>query len=100
MTLPGAPPLPLPGGPPPPPRGAPTGAITSDHQGGLLDHIRTAIMSLQHFAEQATDDQDIHTVTKCIVGLQSILADHAKGADAAMGTTPALKHVRQRTQGY
>jgi hypothetical protein len=29
---------------------APPGAITSDHSGGLLDFVRTAILSLQHFA--------------------------------------------------
>lgn len=86
----------------PPDRGAPAppGAVTSDHTGGLLDFIRTAIMSLQHFAEQTTDDVELAKVHKCIVGLQSILADHASGKDAALGMTPALKHVRRNTQGY
>jgi hypothetical protein len=92
------------GGPPadgggPPPASTP-GAVTSDHTGGNLDFIRTAIMSLQHFAEQTSDDQDLHTVHKCIVGLQGILAAHAKGKDAAMGMTPGLQHVRRATQGY
>ena len=36
-------------------------------------------MSLQHFAEQTTDDVELAKVHKCIVGLQSILADHASG---------------------
>ncbi len=87
----GAPPL----GP-----GAPPGAITSDHTGGMLDFIRTAIMSLQHFAEQTSDDVELAKVHKCIVGLQSILADHAQGKDKALGMTPALQHVRRSTQGY
>lgn len=34
-------------------------AITSDHTGGLLDFIRQAILSLQHFAEQTNDDQEL-----------------------------------------
>ena len=94
----------------PPPRGAPPlppqgrqlhpGAITSDSTGGALDFIRHAILSLQHFAEITTDDQELAKVHKCITALQSILADHAAGRDAAMGTTPALKHVRRSTQGY
>lgn len=75
------------------------GAVTSDHTGGLLDFIRTAIMSLQHFAEQTTDDVELAKVHKCIVGLQSILADHAQGKDKALGMTPALQHVRRSTQG-
>ena len=28
------------------------------------------------------------------------VADHASGKDAAMGVTPALKHVRRASQGY
>ena len=70
------------GGGPPPPDAPPAknpGAVTSDHTGGMLDFIRTAIMSLQHFAEQTTDDVELAKVHKCIVGLQSILADHARG---------------------
>lgn len=93
------------GGPPPdgggPPPDAPgPGAVTSDHTGGNLDFIRTAIMSLQHFAEITSDDVELAKVHKCIVGLQSILADHAQGKDKALGMTPALQHVRRSTQGY
>ena len=94
------------GGGPPPDGGAPAppdeppGAITSDHTGGNLDFIRQAIMSLQHFAEQTSDDRDLAKVHKCIVGLQSILADHASTKDKALGMTPALQHVRRSTQGY
>ena len=91
---------PLPGGLGLPHAGATPGAVTSDHTGGLLDFIRTAIMSLQHFAEQTTDDVELAKVHKCIVGLQSILADHAQGKDKALGMTPALQHVRRSTQGY
>jgi hypothetical protein len=40
------------------------GAITSDHTGGQLDFIRTAILSLQHFAEQTNDDQDLHPAVR------------------------------------
>lgn len=87
---------------PPPDRGAPAppGAVTSDHTGGQLDLIRTAILALQHFAEQTNDDVELAKVHKCIVGLQSIIADHASTKDKALGMTPALQHVRRSTQGY
>jgi hypothetical protein len=68
--------------------GAAPDAITSDHTRGLLDFVRQAILSLQHFAEHASDNQDIHTVTKCITALKGVLADHGKGRDAALGVTP------------
>lgn len=86
----------------PPDRGAPAppGAVTSDHTGGQLDFIRTAIMSLQHFAEQTDDDVELAKVHKCIVGLRSILADHVSTKDKALGMTPALQHVRRSTRGY
>jgi hypothetical protein len=91
---PGAPPLPL------PPRGAPPpDPITSPHQGNRLDLIRTALMALQHYAEQETDDQEIATVHKCMLALQNILATHAKNRDAAMGITPALQHTRRVSGG-
>jgi hypothetical protein len=93
MTLPGA----------PPPRGALPGAsVTSPHTGDDLDHVRTAIMALQLYAEGETDDQDLAVVHKCILALQQLLANQAKDSDAAMGTTPALRHVRRtvRRTGY
>jgi hypothetical protein len=88
-----------------PPRGAPPlppaqAGITSPHQGGSLDLVRTAILALQHYAEQETDDQELATVHSCIVNLQKLLANHAKNADAAMGTTPAMKHVRRVSGSY
>jgi hypothetical protein len=96
MTM-GMPPNAPPGAPPLPP--APAG-ITSPHQGGSLDLIRTAILALQHYAEQETDDQELALVHSCIVNLQKLLANHAKNADAAMGTTPAMRHVRRVSGGY
>jgi hypothetical protein len=91
----------------PPGRGAPPGphdvpanaAITSDHEGSDLDHIRTAILALQAYAENNHDDVELAKVHKCVVALQSILADHAKNRDAAMGTTPAMKHIRRTSRG-
>jgi hypothetical protein len=65
-----------------------------------LDFIRTAIMSLQHFQELTDDDQEHAKVGKCIVGLQSILADHASTKDKALGMTPALRHVARQRKGY
>jgi hypothetical protein len=96
------------GGPPPdsgrgaPPRdkGSKPGAVTSDHTDGNLDFIRTAIMSLQHFAEVTDDDVELAKVHKGLVGLQSILADHASTKDKALGMTPALQQVRRSRRGY
>jgi hypothetical protein len=85
----GAPPLPL-----------RPGAVTSDHTGGALDFIRTAIMSLQHFAEITNDDQELATVQKCIVNLQQQPAGHAKDREAALGMTPAMRTVKRSTAGY
>ena len=88
----------------PPPLGqrAPgTDHITSDHTGGPLDLVREAIMALQLFAERAkSDDITLAKIHKVIVGLQSILADHASDHEAAMGLTPAMRHLRRTTQGY
>ena len=63
------------GGPPDlPSAGDGLPSITSEEGGGPLDQIRLAIMSLQHFAEQSHDDQELHDVHKCITALQKILA--------------------------
>jgi hypothetical protein len=84
--------------------GAPTlppaqAGITSPHGGGRLDLIRTAILALQHYAETETDDIELATVQKCILGLQQLLADHHKNRDAALGVTPVMKHVRRVAGG-
>lgn len=96
------------GGPPGPdnfvggPGAAPTStrAITSDHVGASsLDHIRTAIMALQVYAEGEDDDQDLALVHKVITQLQQLLASHAKDRDAALGTAAAHRHVRRASRG-
>jgi hypothetical protein len=74
-------------------------SITSRDEGSDLDHIRTAIMALQAYAEGSHDDQELAAVHKCITALQNILAGHSKNRDAAMGVTPALKHVRRTSRG-
>jgi hypothetical protein len=85
---------------PPGPHDVPANSsITSRDEGSDLDHVRTAIMALQAYAENNHDDQELAKVHKCIVALQSILADHAKNKDAAMGVTPTLRHVRRVTRG-
>jgi hypothetical protein len=81
---------------PPPP--LPSRSITSPHQGDKNDPLRTAIMALQHAAELEQDDNDIQTLHKAIVLVQGVLANNAKDADAAIGITPAMRHVR-RVQG-
>jgi hypothetical protein len=77
-----------------------TASLTSRDDGSDLDHVRTAIQALQLYAEGNHDDVELAKVHKCIVALQSILADHASNKDAAMGVTPALKHVRRVSGNY
>jgi hypothetical protein len=74
--------------------------VTSPHSGDRLDLIRTAILALQHYAEVEDDDIELAAVHKCIVALQSLLANHAKNQQAAMGTTPAMRHIRRVQGGY
>jgi hypothetical protein len=90
---------PPPGGAPPGAPPAPTGSVTSRDEGSDLDHIRTAIQALQLYAEGMHDDVELAKSHKCIVALQPILADDASNKDAAMGVTPALKHVRRVSGG-
>jgi hypothetical protein len=74
-------------------------SITSRDEGSDLDHIRTAILALQVYAEGSHDDQELAKVHKCVVALQSILAEHSKNRDASLGITPTLRHVRRVTRG-
>jgi hypothetical protein len=39
-------------------------------------------------------------VHKAIVLIQWILADHAKNRDAALGMSPALRHIRRTSQSH
>jgi hypothetical protein len=79
---------------------APPGAITSDHTGGQLDFIRTAIISLQHFAEQTNDNAELAAVHASITKLQQILAGHAKDREAALGMNRAMRPVKRSTARY
>lgn len=54
-----------------------TASVTSRDTGEDLDQIRTAIQALELYAEGIHDDVELAKVHKCIVTLQSILADHA-----------------------
>jgi hypothetical protein len=87
----------------PPPAGADAkanAAVTSDHTGGLLDFVRQAILSLQHFAEQTNDDAELAQVHKLIAGCQQLLAGHAKDRESALGMTPSMRTVKRSSSGY
>jgi hypothetical protein len=77
----------------------PGASITSRDSGSDVDHVRTAILALQMYAEGLHDDQELQVVHRCITQLQGILAAHAKDRAAAMGESPALRHVRRTTRG-
>jgi hypothetical protein len=51
-----------------------------------LDFIRTAILSLQHFAEHTNDDRELATVHACITRLQKILAGPSSDGDRRSGS--------------
>jgi hypothetical protein len=72
---------------------SPTASVTSRETGSHLDLIRHAIQACRLYAERAHDDQELAAVHKCVVALQSIVADHAKNRDQAIGITPTMKHV-------
>jgi hypothetical protein len=74
-------------------------SVTSREDGSDLDLVRHAIQALQLYAERTHDDQELQVVHKAIVALQGILAGHAKNQDAALGISPALKHVRRVSRG-
>src|SRR4029450_3460638 len=59
------------------------------------DARRAAVQALQLYAEGIHDDQELAKCHKAIVLIQSILAEHSKNRDAAMATTPAMKHIRR-----
>jgi hypothetical protein len=77
-----------------------TDSLTSRDTGEDLDQLRTATQALQLYAEGNHDDVELAKTHKCVVALQSILADHASNKDAAMGITPALKHVPRVSGNY
>jgi hypothetical protein len=86
---------------PPDPLAVPPGAsITSRDTGSSTDHLRTALLALQAYAEGLHDDVELAKVHRCIVQIQSLLADHASDRAAALGETPAMRHVRRASAGY
>jgi hypothetical protein len=67
--------------------------VIEPHEGGCLDHIRTAIFALQLASELTRDEAKIKECREVIEQLQTLLAQHARRRDAAIGTGPRLRHV-------
>jgi uncharacterized small protein (DUF1192 family) len=67
--------------------------VVEPHEGGCLDHVQTAIFALQLASELTTDEQKIAAVREEIERLQTLLAQHVRRRDAAIGTGPRLRHV-------
>lgn len=62
--------------------------------------MRTAVQALQLYAERIrSDDQELATVHTCITNLQKILAQRASDREAALGVTPAMRHVARAIGG-
>ena len=83
-----------PGGPPPsiqigggPGAGQSDGPDNSDVE-SLLNEAKDA---LQKAEKAETDHIDMQTILKCITAIQGILASRQKGAESALGVTPAHK---------
>lgn len=86
-------------GPPPgaPPQiqvgGAPAGPQGSDgpDNAAVEQLLMVAKAALQKAEQAETDHIDMATIGKCIVAIQNILAARQKGAESALGVTPAHK---------
>jgi hypothetical protein len=63
----------------------------------LLQEAKDALQQAEA-AEQ--DHVDSQTILKCIAAIQGILAQRQKGAESALGVTPAHKAMSRSTGGY
>ena len=66
--------------------------VIEPHDGGWLDHVRTSIFALQWASELTRDEKKIREVRE-VTQLQTLLAEHARRSDSALGVTPELRHV-------
>lgn len=88
----------LPGGPPAAPGGAggiPGEPDNPDSAGAL----KSAIDAVDAYLKAEVDDQDKSVAAQVLAKLHGLQGGRAKEADAAMGTTPAMKMVRRSAQG-
>ncbi len=61
--------------------------------------IRQALGAL-HQAHDEADSIEASTIASCEAKLRTLISGRQKQADAAMGTTPALKFVARHAGGY
>lgn len=67
--------------------------------GDPLEFLRAAIEDIQSYIDQEDDDVNMAEALKLQAGIQRILANEQKAAEAAGGVTPAAKFVsRSRSQ--
>jgi hypothetical protein len=98
---PGAGPPPGVGGPPPGPPGPPPGAQSGG--GGnaqqAIQYLRQAIQSLHQAQQAEPDPEDQAVISKTVSLLMQMIAKDQKEKDAALGTTPAHKSMRNAAGG-
>jgi hypothetical protein len=91
---PGAPPG---AGPPGPPPGAQGGAGGNAQQ--AISFLRQAIQNLHQAQQAEPDPEDQAIISKTVSLLMQMIAKDQKEKDAALGTTPAHKAMRNSTGG-
>ncbi len=58
-----------------------------------IDYLRDAIAALDDYVDVEEDDIDIETARRTQAMLQKLLAKDQQEGEAAMGTTPAHRHM-------
>ncbi len=81
------------GGPPGPPPGPPAGG------GNALAYLRQALQALRQYEQAEPDPEDKAVAAKVYGLLIQLMAKDQKEKDAAMGTTPAHKAMRNAAAG-
>lgn len=82
------------GGPPggaPPSITLPGPAASGTSDGDAEQDLHDALDALQNFLKDDQDHVDKAAVAKCIAAIQGILGSRQKGAESALGVTPAHK---------
>jgi hypothetical protein len=84
------------GGPGGPPQsiqigGAPSGASGGPDSPDVESLLQEALDALKQAEAAEEDHVDTQTIMKCMAAIQGILAQRQKGAESALGVTPAHK---------
>jgi hypothetical protein len=83
-----------PGGPGPGPAGpGPGPAPSTKGDGDWEEDLHNALAALRELAGDAQDAVERNAIDKCISALSSLQANRQRGAESALGVTPAHKSM-------